>query len=72
MEVRFCRASAVFVQRVGAGDADWYLDWQRGVNAAAERFAGYRGTDVYPPAPGSDGDSVVVIHFEDEKALGSG
>src|SRR5205807_5818943 len=36
----------------------------------AERFAGYRGTDVYPPADGRDDASVVVLHFDDEKALG--
>ncbi|HZY89722.1 MAG TPA: hypothetical protein VFE78_33180 [Gemmataceae bacterium] len=69
MEVRVCRASAVIVQRVPAADAGWFLEWQRGVTAAAERFAGYRGTDVYPPAEGRE-DSVVVLHFDDEKSLG--
>jgi antibiotic biosynthesis monooxygenase (ABM) superfamily enzyme len=70
VEVRVCRASAVIVQRVPADAADWFLEWQRGVTAAAERFAGYRGTDLYPPANGRDDASVVVLHFEDEKALG--
>jgi antibiotic biosynthesis monooxygenase (ABM) superfamily enzyme len=69
VEVRVCRASAVIVQRVPAA-ADWFLEWQRGVTAAAEQFAGYRGTDVYPPAEGRDDASVVVLHFEDEQALG--
>jgi antibiotic biosynthesis monooxygenase (ABM) superfamily enzyme len=70
VEVRVCRASAVIVQRVPAAAADWFLEWQRGVTVAAEQFAGYRGTDIYPPADGGDGATVVVLHFEDEKALG--
>jgi antibiotic biosynthesis monooxygenase (ABM) superfamily enzyme len=69
VEVRVCRASAVIVQRVPAAAAEWFLEWQRGVTACAEQFAGYRGTDVYPAANGDD-TSVVVLHFEDEKALG--
>ena len=40
-----------------------------GISAAAEGFAGFRGTDVYPPADGQRDEWVVVIHFDDEKAL---
>lgn len=68
MEVHAGRASAVVVQRVPAAGADWFMEWQRGVTAAAASFPGYRGTDVYPPADGRD-EWVVVIHFEDEKSL---
>jgi antibiotic biosynthesis monooxygenase (ABM) superfamily enzyme len=70
VEVRVGRASAVIVQRVPADAAAWFLEWQRGVTACAERFDGYRGTDVYPPAKGRDDTSVVVLHFDDDKALG--
>ncbi len=71
MDVRLARASAVVVQRVPAEAVDWFLEWQRGVTAAAEAFAGYRGTDVYPPAGGQGDDAwVVVLHFADEAALG--
>lgn len=69
MEVRVCRASAVIVQRVPAAEASWFLEWQRGVTAAAEGFAGYRGTEVYPPADNQHGEWVVLIHFEEEKSL---
>jgi antibiotic biosynthesis monooxygenase (ABM) superfamily enzyme len=69
VEVRISRASAVVVQRVPAAGADWFLEWQRGIAVAAERFAGYRGTDVYPPADGGRDEWVVVIHFDDEKSL---
>jgi len=69
VEVRVCRASAVILQRVPAAAAERFLQWQRGVTRAAETFAGYRGTDVYPPADGPQGDWVAVIHFDDEAAL---
>lgn len=69
MEVRASRASAVVVQRVPAASADWFMEWQRGVTVAAEGFAGYRGTDVYPPADNLRDEWVVVIHFDDEKSL---
>lgn len=69
MEVRASRASAVVVQRVPAASADWFMEWQRGVTGAAEGFAGYRGTDVYPPADNLRDEWVVVIHFDEEKSL---
>jgi antibiotic biosynthesis monooxygenase (ABM) superfamily enzyme len=69
VEVRICRASAVVVQRIPATAADWFLEWQRGITGAAEAFAGYLGTDVYPPAEGQADAWVVVLHFEDETAL---
>jgi uncharacterized protein len=69
MEVRGSRASAVVVQRVPAASVDWFLEWQRGVTGAAEGFAGYRVTDVYPPTEGQRDEWVVVIQFDDEKSL---
>jgi antibiotic biosynthesis monooxygenase (ABM) superfamily enzyme len=69
LDVRICRASAVIIQRVPAGQGDWFLEWQRGVTAAAESFAGYRGTDVYPPAENRVDVWVVVLHFDEDRAL---
>ena len=69
MEVRISRASAVVVQHVPAALADWFMEWQRGVTGAAEGFAGYSGTDVYPPGDSERDEWVVVIHFDDEKSL---
>jgi antibiotic biosynthesis monooxygenase (ABM) superfamily enzyme len=69
VDVRVSRASAVVVPRVPAADTDWFMEWQRGVTAAAEAFAGYQGTDVYPATEGAGGEWVVVIHFADDKSL---
>lgn len=69
MEVRASSASAVVVQRVPAASADWFMEWERGVSEAAEGFAGYLGTDVYPPADNLRDEWVVVIHFDEEKSL---
>ena len=69
MEVRVSRASAVVVQRVPVAAADWFLAWQHGITSAAEKFAGYRGTDVYPPTGAPEDEWVVVIHFDDEHVL---
>ncbi|MFH0824486.1 MAG: antibiotic biosynthesis monooxygenase [Pseudomonadota bacterium] len=67
--MRVSRASAVVVQRVPAGGADWFMEWQRGVTGVAEGFDGYRGTDVYPPTDNLRDEWVVVIDFDDEKSL---
>jgi antibiotic biosynthesis monooxygenase (ABM) superfamily enzyme len=69
LEVRVSRASAAIVQRVPKAAADWFLEWQRGITAAAEGFPGYRDTDVYPPADGERDEWVVVLHFDDDAAL---
>ena len=67
--LRASRASAIVVQRVPAAAVDGFLEWQRGATEAAEGFAGYCGTDVFPPADGRGGEWVVLIHFEDEESL---
>jgi antibiotic biosynthesis monooxygenase (ABM) superfamily enzyme len=69
LEVHASRASAVVVQRVPVDAADWFMDWQRGVTAAAVVFPGYRETDIYPPGDTRQDPWVVVIHFDDEKSL---
>jgi antibiotic biosynthesis monooxygenase (ABM) superfamily enzyme len=45
------------------------MEWQSGVTGAAEGFAGYRGTEVYPPGDSQRNEWVVVIHFDDEMSL---
>lgn len=70
MNVRVSRASAVIVQRIAAADTSWFLEWQGHTTEAAETFDGYCGTDVFPPADGrADNEWVVLVHFEDDKAL---
>jgi uncharacterized protein len=69
VEVHASGASAVVVQRVPVAESDWFMEWQRGVTAVAERFAGYRATDVYPPGDPHEDHWVIVIHFVDEKSL---
>jgi antibiotic biosynthesis monooxygenase (ABM) superfamily enzyme len=69
VEVRVSQSSAVVVQRVPAAASEWFMQWQRGVTAAAEGFAGYRGTDVYPPTDEGDDHWVTIIHFDDAKSL---
>jgi antibiotic biosynthesis monooxygenase (ABM) superfamily enzyme len=69
LEVQISRASAVVVQQVPAVLAEWFMEWQSGVTGAAEGFAGYRGTEVYPPGDSQRNEWVVVIHFDDEMSL---
>lgn len=68
MEVRISRASTVIIHRVPPSGADRFLEWQRGIAAAAEAFPGYQTTDVYPPADGQE-EWVVVLHFDKPEAL---
>ncbi len=67
-EVRGARASSVIVQHVPADRVDVFLEWQRQVANVAADFKGYQTTEVYP---GNDATQewVVVIHFDDSKAL---
>ena len=45
------------------------MECQRGLTAAAERFAGYRGTELYPPPDDQHHDWVAVLHFDDNESL---
>jgi antibiotic biosynthesis monooxygenase (ABM) superfamily enzyme len=69
MDVRVAPASAVIVQHVPPADRELFLEWQRGISRAVESFAGYSGTDIYPPCEASRDAWVVVMHFETEAAL---
>ena len=40
------------------------MEWQRGITEAAQRFAGYRSTDLYPPSGAEVNEWVAVMQFE--------
>ncbi len=63
------RASAAIVHQVPPAAKDWFVEWQRNITTVAERFAGYQGTDVYPPASEQSNEWVSVIHFENDDSL---
>lgn len=69
MEARIARSSAAIVQRVPSEAADRFRQWQSDVAAAAQKFAGYEGTDLYPPASSQTDEWVTVIHFANEQSL---
>ena len=69
MDIRGARVSTVVVQRVPADREQRFLECQRGLTQAAERFPGYKGTELYPPADDWHHDWVAVIHFNDQESL---
>lgn len=69
LDLHMSRSSAVVVQRVPPARVEAFLDWQREAVGAAEGFAGYCGTDVFPPAAGRGDEWVVLIHFDSEESL---
>lgn len=68
-EPRVSRASAVIVQRIPPDLADWFMEWQRGISAAAADAPGFKGTDIFPPNDSQRNEWVVVIHFQDDRSL---
>jgi antibiotic biosynthesis monooxygenase (ABM) superfamily enzyme len=68
LEVRGARASSVIVQRIPPDAVEVFMDWQRGISAAAAEAPGYQTTEIYPPSTGQQ-EWVVVIHFDDAKCL---
>ncbi len=68
LEVHAARASTVITQHIPPGASEAFLEWQRGLSAAAAEAPGYQATEIYPPAGGQE-PWVVVLHFDDPKAL---
>jgi antibiotic biosynthesis monooxygenase (ABM) superfamily enzyme len=68
MEVHAARASTVITQHVPPGASEAFLQWQRGLSAAAAEAAGYQTTEIYPPA-GEPEPWVIVLHFDDPTTL---
>jgi len=69
LEMQPAEAASVIVHHVPEALTDKFLSWQRGITAAAQQFAGYLRTDVYPPAEGRQAEWVIVVHFENHAAL---
>jgi antibiotic biosynthesis monooxygenase (ABM) superfamily enzyme len=67
-EVRGVRASSVIVQRVAPEAREAFMEWQRGITAAAADFPGYQTTEIYPPLDQRQ-EWVVILHFDDQKTL---
>jgi antibiotic biosynthesis monooxygenase (ABM) superfamily enzyme len=70
LEVRGPRASSVIVQHIDPGDMAAFMEWQRGITAAAAEFPGYQTTEIYPPLDHQT-EWVVIVHFDDDKSLQS-
>ena len=70
LEVHAARASSVITQHVPPGVGEAFMEWQRGLSAAAADAPGYQATEIYPPAGGRE-PWVIVIHFDDPKTLQS-
>jgi antibiotic biosynthesis monooxygenase (ABM) superfamily enzyme len=68
LEVYTTRASSVISQVIPPGAKDTFLEWQRGISAAAADAPGYQTTEIYPPARAGE-PWVVIIHFDDPKTL---
>jgi antibiotic biosynthesis monooxygenase (ABM) superfamily enzyme len=64
MEVRGSRSSTIFIHRVPAEKAERFMELQRSITRAVEGFAGFQGTEVYPPAAPQGVEWVTVIHFD--------
>jgi uncharacterized protein len=71
LEEHRSEATSVVVHHVPAAGVARFLELQRGITRAVEQFAGYRRTDIYPPAgAGLQQDQwVVVVQFDDRAAL---
>lgn len=69
LEVRDTRASSVIVHRVPPQFVERFLEWQRGITAAAQGFPGYLATDVYSATDAAHPQWVVVVHFDSPEAL---
>src|SRR5215210_7299449 len=68
LQVRGARASSVIVQRISPDSAEVFMEWQRGITAAAAEFPGYQTTEIYPPS-GPQEEWVVIIHFDAPRTL---
>ncbi len=69
IDIRGARVSTVVIQRVPADRIQRFLEFQRGLTEAVERFAGYKATELYPPADDRHQEWVTVIHFDDQDSL---
>lgn len=68
LQIRGVRASSVIVQRIPVNCEDVFINWQRGISAAASKFPGYQTTEIFPPW-GQQDEWVAIIHFDDSISL---
>lgn len=68
LDVREAGAATMIVHAVPAEHVDAFVAWQHAIAEAAAAFAGYQGSELYPPVAGTD-DWVLVIQFDDHAAL---
>jgi antibiotic biosynthesis monooxygenase (ABM) superfamily enzyme len=57
-------ASAIVVDSIPPGRREDYLRWLGGINRAAESFAGYRETSVFPPLQPDGQEWITIVHFQ--------
>lgn len=70
LEVRGARSSSVIVQRIPETHVQSFMDWQRGITAAAAEFPGYQATEIYPPLSAHE-EWVIIVHFDNPRTLES-
>ncbi|MBK1646345.1 hypothetical protein CKO25_17160 [Thiocapsa imhoffii] len=63
------RYTAIVTQRIDPNRRDDYLQWQRGITAAASTFPGYVKTEVFEPIPNLIPEWVTLVHFKDNESL---
>ena len=68
LEVHGARASSGITQHLQPGAREAFLEWQRGLSAAAAEAPGYQTTEIYTPANDAE-PWVIVIHFDTPAAL---
>ncbi|MDZ4818236.1 MAG: hypothetical protein SGJ20_04600 [Planctomycetota bacterium] len=69
MPTCIARSSTAIVHHVPAPAEEQFRQWQLDITTVAEQFAGYEGTDLYPPGKPESDQWVTVIHFTTEQAL---
>lgn len=62
-------ASLLVSTRVRPGREREYREWQSAVDAEAAKFPGFQGNEVFPPAPGQQGEWVVLVRFDSPENL---
>jgi antibiotic biosynthesis monooxygenase (ABM) superfamily enzyme len=61
--------TVVVSRRPAEGAEARLLGWAAGITAAAERFPGHLGAQIYPPTPPDREDVVIAFSFADAGAL---
>ena len=59
----------VITTRVKPGKEKEFREWEDRINAAASRFPGFEGVEVFPPVKGVQDEWVVVVRFDSPEHL---